>query len=831
MLVQKTCSKPLSCKQQAGLRTLRIFRYVFQNARQDVKIAVAKVVLPPSEEARRSFRTVYDFQSWRKHRNQLRLFVQVGQIPRSNILKNILPSMAWCTGVAALLTLYMQAYDSNLLPEPFPSFASNTASVTFVNTTVVALSLLLVFRTNASYGRWDEARKMKGLLVNRSRDLIRQACSMFSPEDVERKIMMGKWVSVYCRVLRIHFQAEVSLEEEMNGILSMEEVEWLQSSTHRPCTVIHVLSQIIYSAPISAFCQAQMCNNLTALEDVLGGCERILRAPIPVSYTRNTARFLFVWLTLLPFALFSSCGVWTAPVVAGIAAVLCGIEEIGVQVEEPFGILPLAAIGDRIQADVISTLLEDGRTRTMRSEVNTAALRAMAQPPNQEGVLGSVDRQSTNLANSQESTTGSNPMGQRVVLLSKLETETKDMKDNLNKLKQRATELSMKAQLASEAAQRERASAVQKLGIMNEQLKGFKGAEVYSEIAQLKDTLTSRESDVATVVSEMQQQQLSSQQLFEQLAHLQTQLSEAEALLSTEKSMGQELSQQLQLTQMGLKTNQASLLDVSHKLQKEELQRSAFQTEIQALRRDLDRITTAMESKRLETEAFWAAAESAEQHVADSAALQSAMMAELTETSDAFAERLAAALSRAETAETDKFRAEQEVKMLQSKIADTETMLRKLEAKAAELERKGSAPSESTALEFRDAQWKIAELEGLLGEVLLEVKHAASNNATEYSTQDKIHEVQREADRRSIRVAAEIAAERGARSEAEDNLRILQRELLLLKEDSLSSRNAAERELKEMQLLICEVKAKAASTATFVGTAAAEGPRRGQNTY
>ena len=52
---------------------------------------------------------------------------------------------------------------------------------------------------------------------------------------------------------------------------------------------------------------------------------------------RHTARFLFTWLTLLPLALYGSCGVWTTPVVAGVAAVLCGIEEIGVQVEEPFG--------------------------------------------------------------------------------------------------------------------------------------------------------------------------------------------------------------------------------------------------------------------------------------------------------------------------------------------------------------------------------------------------------------------------------------------------------------------------------------------------------------
>ena len=57
----------------------------------------------------------------------------------------------------------------------------------------------------------------------------------------------------------------------------------------------------------------------------------------PIFPFRHTARFLFTWLTLLPFALYGTCGVWTTPVVAGIAAVLCGIEEIGVQVEEPFG--------------------------------------------------------------------------------------------------------------------------------------------------------------------------------------------------------------------------------------------------------------------------------------------------------------------------------------------------------------------------------------------------------------------------------------------------------------------------------------------------------------
>ena len=68
----------------------------------------------------------------------------------------------------------MYAYDSHVLPDGLPSISPNKACSAFVNTTTVALSLLLVFRTNAAYARWDEARKMQGMLVNRSRDLVRQ---------------------------------------------------------------------------------------------------------------------------------------------------------------------------------------------------------------------------------------------------------------------------------------------------------------------------------------------------------------------------------------------------------------------------------------------------------------------------------------------------------------------------------------------------------------------------------------------------------------------------------------------------------------------------------
>ena len=87
----------------------------------------------------------------------------------------------------------------------------------------------------------------------------------------------------------------------------------------------------------------------------LGTCEKLLTTPIPLGYTRYSVRFLWLWLTLLPFGLvntFSDFGAGTwwedrlQPVVViamlFIAFTYLSIEDISVQIEEPFSVLPLS---------------------------------------------------------------------------------------------------------------------------------------------------------------------------------------------------------------------------------------------------------------------------------------------------------------------------------------------------------------------------------------------------------------------------------------------------------------------------------------------------------
>ena len=74
------------------------------------------------------------------------------------------------------------------------------------------------------------------------------------------------------------------------------------------------------------------------LVDDLGGCERINSTPLPFAYTVHLRRLLILYCFTLPFALVDTFG-WLAVLdTLGVAYTFFGIEEIGVEIENPFGL-------------------------------------------------------------------------------------------------------------------------------------------------------------------------------------------------------------------------------------------------------------------------------------------------------------------------------------------------------------------------------------------------------------------------------------------------------------------------------------------------------------
>lgn len=70
------------------------------------------------------------------------------------------------------------------------------------------------------------------------------------------------------------------------GILFPDELARLRAVEHRPNFVLRVLSEVVAQAEISQLERLRMDENLTFFADAVGACERILKTPIPLSYTR-----------------------------------------------------------------------------------------------------------------------------------------------------------------------------------------------------------------------------------------------------------------------------------------------------------------------------------------------------------------------------------------------------------------------------------------------------------------------------------------------------------------------------------------------------------------
>jgi putative membrane protein len=238
----------------------------------------------------------------------------------------------------------------------------------------VALGLLLVFRTNASYDRYWEGRRLLGVLVNRSRDIARQLVAFLAGDGEAERAERARLVRLLQATFVLAAQG-LRGERDLDAIgdlLTAEEKAALEPVKNR-----HVYAAAWLSRTLAAAADAGrlgelrlhlLDGNLTALVDAWGGCERIVRTPIPFAYAQHIKSFLFLFCVTVPFAMVESMG-WGTPIAAGVLAyAMFGIDEIGVEIEDPFGYdpndLPLERIAATITADTDAVLrLRDGRAQ------------------------------------------------------------------------------------------------------------------------------------------------------------------------------------------------------------------------------------------------------------------------------------------------------------------------------------------------------------------------------------------------------------------------------------------------------------------------------------
>ena len=98
----------------------------------------------------------------------------------------------------------------------------------------------------------------------------------------------GAHRSLACKRLSISTTPPAALQ----GVLTAQELRLLVASYHRPSFALAVLSELAAEAPVNEVQRIRLDENLTYFQQCVGECERLLRTPIPLSYTRHTSRFM-----------------------------------------------------------------------------------------------------------------------------------------------------------------------------------------------------------------------------------------------------------------------------------------------------------------------------------------------------------------------------------------------------------------------------------------------------------------------------------------------------------------------------------------------------------
>jgi predicted membrane chloride channel (bestrophin family) len=185
------------------------------------------------------------------------------------------------------------------------------------------------------------------------RNVVRIGIDAFAASGQEaRACAVIKWTVAFGVLLKLHLREDTkreALERELGAWLSSAEISMLAASRHKPNAALQVISRLARAAPQAERTQLEVC--VAAFSETLGRCERISRVPIPLSYTRHTSRFLIAWLILLPFGCWTAMG-WDALLFAPLTAfLLFGVDQIGVDLENPFSVLPLDVLANKLKLD------------------------------------------------------------------------------------------------------------------------------------------------------------------------------------------------------------------------------------------------------------------------------------------------------------------------------------------------------------------------------------------------------------------------------------------------------------------------------------------------
>jgi len=300
-------------------------------------------------EARFFESRAFDSKQWQQHASSARYVRDIPGLFWGITSSRVMPIITLLAVFSSFVELY--SFAAARTPE-LPEVQLPAAPFEF---TAPLLGLLLVFRTNSSYLRYAAASRAIQNITGSLHSYVRQLLTWSDGEtqssaaDVDHIIELA--VAYHCWLLSMYLHVQKDGHEGNKALAKLN--TWLGRPVDSPLTPAQVHVLLAWEAHqlphLTAFQRKDMDQALVAVTKELACCEQLLRTPIPLAYTRSLLRFLWLWLTLLPFSLvktFTDFGKgtwWEGQPLYVVPAVTCfigllflSLEDIAVQIEEPF---------------------------------------------------------------------------------------------------------------------------------------------------------------------------------------------------------------------------------------------------------------------------------------------------------------------------------------------------------------------------------------------------------------------------------------------------------------------------------------------------------------
>ncbi|MFK7873071.1 MAG: bestrophin family protein [Oligoflexales bacterium] len=244
------------------------------------------------------------------------------------------------------------------------------------------LGVLLVFRTNAGYDRWWEARKLWGGIVNQSRNLIVGALA-YGPRDDQTLEYFADLVIGFPYAAKNslrNLDSTVEIQRKTN--LNLPEKEFY--TTHQPSyftlKIAETLNQWKEDDKISPIAFLNIDKERLKLLEYVGACERILKTPMPLVYVIKVRRFLLLFLLLVPIGIVHLAGFLTPGITLLVAYPLLALDQIGLELQNPFSRerlshLPIDDICDSIRHDILNLVRSYKHNKHIREDIKKSTTR------------------------------------------------------------------------------------------------------------------------------------------------------------------------------------------------------------------------------------------------------------------------------------------------------------------------------------------------------------------------------------------------------------------------------------------------------------------------